>query len=119
MEQTCDRRICQVLDLIESRLAEPLQVATLAALVSLSVSRFTHLFTAAIGMPPLRHLRTRRMERARQLLESEGGSIRMVRSSVGYTDPSRFAKDFRKQFGVGPREYRRDYRRRRPDGAKR
>lgn len=119
MDQTCDPRIRQVLGVIESRIAEPLEVAALAAEISLSVSRFTHLFTVGIGMPPLRHLRTRRMERARQLLEVTSVPIRTVRSNVGYTDPSRFAKDFRKQFGVGPREYRRDSQRSRSNVAKR
>ena len=117
MDQTCDPRIRQVLDVIEGRLAEPLEVAALAAAISLSVSRFTHLFTAGIGMPPLQHLRTRRMERARQLLEGTAVPIRTVRLSVGYTDPSRFARDFRKQFGVGPRDYRRDFQRSRRDVA--
>ena len=108
-----------MLDVIENRLAEALDVAALAAAVSLSVSRFTHLFTAGIGRPPLQHLRTRRMERARRLLDGTAIPIWTVRSSVGYTDPSRFARDFRKHFGVGPREYRRDSQRRRCDAAKR
>jgi AraC family transcriptional regulator, arabinose operon regulatory protein len=107
----CDPRIRETLEVIESRLAEPLQIAMLAAAVSLSVSRFTHLFTSCTGVSPLRHLRLRRLERARQLLERTAVSIERVRASVGYTDPSHFSKDFRRHFGVGPREYRRDYRR--------
>ena len=119
MDQGLDPRLQQILEVIEGRLAEPLEVAALAAVIGLSVSRFTHLFSAGIGMPPLRHLRTRRMERARELLEGTADPIRTVRLSVGYTDPSRFARDFRKQFGVGPRDYRRDSQRSRCELVKR
>ena len=110
MERGTDARIVRARDVLQQQLASPWRVARLAALVDLSPSRFAHLFQAHVGMPPLRYLQQLRLERARVLLESTSTSVAAVMRSVGYADASHFSKDFRRRFGAGPREYRRDHR---------
>ena len=101
-----DPRVAQALEFIEQRLSERLTVRDLAVLVNLSPSGFAHLFRASIGTSPIRYLRQRRMERARELLECTSLPVREVMRQVGCPDPSHFSKDFRASFGMRPRDCR-------------
>jgi AraC family transcriptional regulator of arabinose operon len=106
VEPIRDHRIAQLLDAIESRLAERLTVSDLAAMVDLSPSRFAHLFRRTTGVSPLRYLHDQRMRRAQHLLEETSLPVREVMRRAGWRDPSHFCKAFRRRFGVGPRGYR-------------
>lgn len=100
-------RIAWAMADIEQRLAEPLSVAQLAAAVRLSPSRFAHLFREQTGMAPMRYLHAQRMMRARVLLERTFLSVKEVMVQVGCSDPSHFARDFRRFHGMPPSECRR------------
>lgn len=50
-------------------------------------------------------IRSIKMKRASQLLQSQMGSIAEVAYEVGFHDPSYFTKCFRLEFGVSPSEY--------------
>ena len=56
-----DTRIESALSQMEQQLAEPLSIATLAAGVNLSASRFAHLFCREVGTSPARYLHALRM----------------------------------------------------------
>src|SRR5688572_19930729 len=106
MERRMDSRIAQAVDAMQNRPSEPWHVRDLAALANLSASHFAHLFHQCIGMSPRRYLHVLRMKRARHLLEQTSLPVKDVMPLVGYRDPSHFSKDFRRRYGVGPREYR-------------
>ena len=110
MEMDNDARIARAREAMHQRLTERWRIDSLAALAGLSPSRFAHLFRGLVGVSPLRYLQRLRLDRARYLLESTSCPIAEVMRSVGYTDASHFSKDFRRRFGAGPREYRRDHR---------
>jgi AraC-like DNA-binding protein len=48
-----------------------------------------------------------RMQRAAELLQRNGFTVREVAGRVGYRQPAQFAKAFRAHHGVSPSEYRR------------
>jgi len=50
-------------------------------------------------------IRSIKMKRASQLLQSQMGSIAEVAYEVGFNDPSYFTKCFRLEYGVSPSEY--------------
>lgn len=104
-----DPRIAASIDDIERRLNQRLRVRDLAATVGLSPSRFAHLFHDEFAMGPLEYVRIRRLARARALLERTFLTVKEVMAHVGCSDPSHFARDFRRQYGLGPREWRRRY----------
>jgi AraC-like DNA-binding protein len=101
-----DTRIESALAHMEQHLAEPLSIATLAAGVNLSPSRFAHLFCREVGASPVRYLHALRMLRARVLLERTFLSVKEVMALVGCNDPSHFSRDFRGFHGVVPRACR-------------
>ena len=110
METPNDDRVGRAIAAIHAQLARSWRINDLAALALLSPSRFAHLFRRAVGVPPGRYLQQLRMDRARQLLENTPAPVAEVMRTVGYIDPSHFARDFRRRFGAGPREWRRDHR---------
>ena len=102
-----DRRLDEVLQVITSKLSEDLPVKSLADLVSISVSRLQHLFKRTLGHSIVAHRKRTRLDRAANLIRRTDRSIKDVMLSVGFRDPSRFAKAFRDKYGVSPTEYRR------------
>ena len=83
-------------------MSEALTIATLAERVNLSRSRLTTLFVAQTGVAPMRYLQRARRRRARLLVERTFLSVKEIMAVVGYSDPSHFARDFRREHGVAP-----------------
>lgn len=101
-----DPRITWTVDYIHQHLQDPLTVPQLAALVNLSESRFRSLFAAQVGAAPGQYLQRLRLRRARLLLERTFLSVKEVMALVGCSDPSHFARDFRREHGVAPSDVR-------------
>lgn len=77
----------------------------LAACTGMSEVYFRKLFTACFSVPPMKYVRMLRMQKAREMLKSDFGTIEDVALSVGYTNIYRFSKAFRESEGVSPSEY--------------
>ncbi|MBW4582809.1 MAG: AraC family transcriptional regulator [Tildeniella nuda ZEHNDER 1965/U140] len=97
-------RLQTVQDYIHSRLDQPLQLAELAAVSGLSQYHFCRVFKQTIGLAPYQYVLKQRMEKAKVLLHQGNHTLVEISLLVGCTDQSRFAKHFRKHFGVTPRE---------------
>ena len=59
-------------------------------------------FRALFGSSGFAYLRCQRMEEARRLLRARSYNVTEVAARVGYSNPSKFAAAFRKQFGTSP-----------------
>jgi transcriptional regulator GlxA family with amidase domain len=105
-----DRRIELAIATMESELRGDVSIATLASAAGLSASRFGRLFREATGYTPSAYLRRLRLTRARVLLERTSLSVAEIMTQVGVRDPSHFARDFRREYGVGPRALRQQLR---------
>lgn len=97
-----DPRITCIVDFMHRHMAEPLTVAALAERINVSRSRFTALFVAQTGAAPMRYLQRARLRRARLLVERTFLGVMEIMVAVGYSDPSHFARDFRREHGVAP-----------------
>src|SRR6187401_517436 len=102
-----DPRISWIVSHMQRHFADPMPVGDLAALVNLSSSRFRALFVAQTGVSPAQFLQRLRLRRARLLLEHSFLTVKEVMAAVGYSDPSHFARDFRRTHGVSPTACRR------------
>jgi len=60
---------------------------------------------ALTGQSSMEFVNTIRLKRAATLLRQNFGNVTIVALEVGFTNPSHFAKIFKKQFGIEPREY--------------
>ncbi|MGW0862987.1 helix-turn-helix domain-containing protein [Streptomyces sp. NPDC002611] len=87
---------------IESRLREPLSVATLADHVGLSHNHLGRLFRAQLGTTVVAYIRGRRLSRAHHLLTRASLPVKAVAPMVGFRDLQSFNKAFRRAYGVPP-----------------
>ena len=77
-----------------------------AKLLSISTSRFRHLFTEEFGVSPHKMLLDIRLQNAKHFLTETDLSISEIARQVGYDDALYFSQIFKKQTGKTPKEYR-------------
>jgi AraC-like DNA-binding protein len=87
---------------IEEHLFEPFAIDALVRHLGASESTVLRAFRKELGVAPVIYLRRRRLEEARQLLETGRYAVTEVATRVGYDNPSAFAAAFRDQFGTPP-----------------
>jgi AraC family transcriptional regulator len=100
------RRLGRVVDLVESRLRTPPDLAEMARAASMSAFHFQRMFRATTGSSPHEYVTARRMDAARRLLEVNGTTVASVASALGFRHPAHFRRVFRAQFGTSPRGLR-------------
>jgi AraC family transcriptional regulator len=101
-----DARLRRAIDFMNAHIADDLRLATMSAVAGLSPYHFSHLFTAAMGMPPHRYLLKQRIEHAKQRLVFGRESILAVALDCGFKDASHFARVFARETGLSPRRFR-------------
>jgi AraC family transcriptional regulator of adaptative response / methylphosphotriester-DNA alkyltransferase methyltransferase len=93
---------------IERNYADPLTVAGVARAIGTSSRQLQRVFEEIGGRSFRSQLAAVRMDRARELLLTEGATVRAIAARVGYSQPAQFAKAFRRHHGVSPSELRRN-----------
>jgi AraC family transcriptional regulator of arabinose operon len=101
-----DPRVRKVLDLISSDLAADYDVSGLAREVAISPSRLSHLFKQEVGEPVMGTVIRLRLNQAARLLEHTVDDIGAIAREVGFGSPYYFSRQFRRHFGMSPRQYR-------------
>jgi AraC-like DNA-binding protein len=82
----------------------------LASISNMSLRAFERRFRATFHLTPQRFLRKLRLRIASRALIHTEGSLSEIALSSGFADQSHFSREFRRQFGRTPREYREHYR---------
>jgi AraC family transcriptional regulator len=96
----------RVADYIEAHLTENVLLSSLAEVAQLSPFHFSRAFKQSFGMPPLRYLASRRIERAKDMLAGDE-TVTQVGLAIGFAETSSFTTAFRKHTGVTPTVFRR------------
>lgn len=78
---------------------------TLAGVAGMSTVYFRKLFTEAMGVSPVAYARLLRIEKAKEMLMSDYGSLTDVAYTLGYPSLYDFSRDFKKHTGVPPSKY--------------
>ena len=108
-----DPRIKRAVDLLRTDIGQRISIASLAASVGLSKSRFHYLFRVATGLSANEWLQRERTEQAKILLGRSDSSITEIAHKLGYSSSQYFATSFKKQTGLSPAEWRKAANRRR------
>jgi transcriptional regulator GlxA family with amidase domain len=81
----------------------------LASLSHMSLRAFERQFLAAFHLTPQRFLRKLRLRLASRALMYTDAPLAEIAVQCGFADQSHFSREFRRQFGRTPREYRDHY----------
>jgi AraC family transcriptional regulator, arabinose operon regulatory protein len=105
-EHFLEPRIEEVLHMLSKQMSESIKIEELARKVGLSPSRLSHLFKENVGSTILETLTQMRLNQAALLLEHTDRNASEVAVQVGFQNYNHFAIQFRKRFGVTPRNYK-------------
>ena len=94
--------------LMENELSNPeLDVARMTDVLRMSRTKFYYKVKGLTGENPSTFFKTYKLNRAAELIAEGRHTIAEIADMTGFSTPSRFTKNFKKQFGVVPSEYKR------------
>ncbi len=92
---------------IDQRLSAPPSNAELAKSQYLSESHFYYLCQQTLGVTPQQYVMSRRMHKARFLLQNTKYPLAVLAAELGFADPSSFSRAFKKFYQMTPGQARR------------
>ena len=94
---------------IRANLDKPLRLSDLEARSHYSRRALHYTFRQKLGSSPMAWIRSQRLERAKERLQTSGPEItvRSVALACGYRNPGHFSSDFLRRFGISPSGARR------------
>lgn len=99
----------KVIGIISEHLREPdFNVGQLQELSSISREHLYRKLLAITGESPSALIRKLRLKTAASLLQQQSLSVTEVCLHVGFSNPSHFARSFKKEYGVSPNQYRKE-----------
>lgn len=101
------QRLLTARDYLLADLAHPPTLAQIAAETGLSAMRIKRGFRELFGHSVYGLFQQTRMREAQRRLQAGKVTVMEVAFDLGYSNPSHFSAAFRKEFGVGPGEYKR------------
>lgn len=104
------RLLTPAVDYLREHLSDPeLPIGELSAIAGVSDVYLRRLFKKQFDLSPAAFVTRERMTLAKGLLENEELSIAQIALQAGYRDPLYFSRMFKKQTGLSPTQYRRQY----------
>lgn len=114
LPQSADRQarvVRHAIRFMSTHLDQDFTIADVCAATHVSQRTLLYHFDHCLGMSPQQYLKAMRLNAARSLLRTHGierskypPSIAEIAAQCGYDHPSRFAGDYKRQFGVLPSE---------------
>ena len=99
------QKITLVLEYISQHYNQGITNDSLAAVAGMSTVYFRKLFTSIMGESPIAHVHHLRIEKAKEMLKSDYGTLSDIAQSLGYSNLYDFSRDFKKHTGVAPSKY--------------
>jgi len=99
------RKIQPAISYISQNYQEALTNDLLAGCTGLSTVYFRKLFTELMGVPPMTYVQQFRVEKAKEMLKSDYGTLSDMALSLGYPSLYDFSRAFKKHTGVAPSQY--------------
>lgn len=104
-----EQALISTLIYIQTHLQEEISLEELAGRVGFSPFHFHRVFTEFVGEAVKEYVRRLRLERSAYRLKISGDRIVQIALDVGYKSHESFTRAFKKQFGVNPKEFRKDF----------
>jgi AraC family transcriptional regulator len=99
-------KLKQAIEYINEHLSEDISLGKIATELELSHYYLCKLFKQSLGMTPHAYLVQQRVARSIALLERRESRIVDIAMACGFANPSHFARCFRRQMGISPKQFR-------------
>ena len=101
-------RLRDMLAFLHGHYGSPIQLSDVARAANISPRECLRCFQRAMQTPPMQYLLKYRVLRgAERLRERPADTVAQVAAACGFDSPSNFSRNFRRFYGVSPKEYRR------------
>lgn len=97
-------QVSRAISTIRERFDAQLRIEDVAAAAGMSTSSLHAHFKAITRMTPLEYQKQLRLQEARRLMLMGGATAGAAAFAVGYESPSQFSREYRRLFGVPPRQ---------------
>ncbi len=101
------QQLRQVLEFIHENLNERLNVEMMCRQAGISPATLHRMFIKYLKERPIDYFLRLKMARAADLIERKTGSIKEIANVMGFSSPQYFSTEFRKRYGVTPKNYSR------------
>ncbi len=92
-------------EILKKEMTDPPDKLTLARRVGLNHDQLFQGFKEFLGLCPFEYLRILRLEKAKELIASREYNVTEAALTVGYSSLSHFTKNFRREFGITPKNF--------------
>ena len=99
------KKLQPAIEYISQNYSQNITNDTLSAISGMSTVYFRKLFTQTMGVSPIAYTKQLRIEKAKEMLKSDYGTLSDVAHSLGYVNLYDFSRDFKKHTGVAPSKY--------------
>ena len=96
-------------EIVHAHIFDELSINDLAFFAGMSLSTFKRKFSAVFGTSPTRYIKSKRLEKAKGLLEKTELRISDIAYDSGFNDIGYFSKSFASTYGFSPSDYRKNY----------
>ncbi len=98
-------RIAHILESIQTKYSENLDIESLAKEANMSVTAFHQAFKQVTSESPMQYLKKIRLTEAKNLIIRKREKVYTAASAVGYKSTSQFSREFKRYFGKSPSEF--------------
>ncbi len=98
-------RVMHAIEWLRNNFDQPLSIEKLARQSNMSVSALHHHFKTVTSMSPLQFQKQMRLQEAKRLMMSQDLDAASAGLQVGYEDASYFNREYRRFFGLPPRQH--------------
>lgn len=99
------KKIAPAIEYISQNYNKNITNDDLAELTGLSTVYFRKLFTSIMGVSPITYTHELRIQKAKEMLKSDYGTLTHVAQSLGYPNLYDFSRAFKNHTGVAPSKY--------------
>lgn len=99
------QKIAPVIEYISQNYNKNLTNDMLADIAGTSTVYFRKLFTSVVGLSPIAYTHKMRIQKAKEMLKSDYGTLSDLAQSLGYANLYDFSRDFKKHTGISPSKY--------------
>ena len=99
------KKIAPAVEYVSQHYHENITNDTLAAVAGISTVYFRKLFTGTMGVSPITYVHRFRIEKAKEMLKSDYGTLSDIAQTLGYSSLYDFSRDFKKHTGIAPSKY--------------